>query len=80
MTPGQGREGPRRPRAKRRSDLARRLTSERERRELTQQQAADLVGVDLATFARWERGRTEPRGRLIVAAVERFLAGEGSGR
>jgi transcriptional regulator with XRE-family HTH domain len=35
----------------------------RERRHLTQQQLADVLGVDRKTVDNWENGRTSPRNR-----------------
>jgi transcriptional regulator with XRE-family HTH domain len=72
--PGQGRDGPRPTRSRRRSDVGRRLTAERLRRGLTLAQAAEVIGVDPATLARWERGETRPVGKLALAAITRFLA------
>ncbi len=39
---------------------------------LTQREAADRIGVDQGTLARWERGEKEPWGKF-VSLVERFL-------
>jgi transcriptional regulator with XRE-family HTH domain len=36
----------------------------RERRHQTQQQAADIVGVDRKTWDNWEHNRTRPRNRM----------------
>src|SRR5262249_45421856 len=36
----------------------------RERRHITQQQLADIVGVDRKTVDNWENDRTYPRNRL----------------
>ena len=50
---------------------------------LTQQQLADLVGVDLRTERRWENGTT-PSGRSLVSLsaalgcrIEELLGGDG---
>jgi DNA-binding transcriptional regulator YiaG len=36
--------------------------SEREKRNLSLRDTAPVVGVDAATFSRWERGLSAPRG------------------
>lgn len=57
--------------------LGEQLTAERKRRKLSQRAAAEnVLHVGLRTLIRWERGEAKPRGRLVVEAVERFLAGE----
>lgn len=80
VSPGQGRTGPRttaKEAAKRPGVDARRLTAERLRRGLTQEQAAELVGVNLSTWQRWETASAPVRrGKLAQAAVARFLAGQ----
>lgn len=40
------------------------LKAARERRHQTQQQAADLMGVDRKTWDNWEHDRTWPRNRM----------------
>ncbi len=75
VTPGQGRDGPRKTRATRTSRVGARITHERLRRGWTQQRMAKHFGVALLTAQRWERGETEPRDKYR-AGVDRFLAGE----
>lgn len=45
-------------------DLGQRIRAARERRMMTQQELADLVGVDKRTVGNWERGRVRPRNRM----------------
>jgi len=73
VTPGQGRAGPRKPRARRSTVRGRKLTAVRSRLGLTQEQLAAKLGANLATVQRWETGESEPRG-LYRVAVDRFLA------
>jgi transcriptional regulator with XRE-family HTH domain len=40
---------------------------------ITQGEAAQRIGVDQGTLARWERGEREPKGEFLVQA-KRFLA------
>lgn len=42
---------------------------------LSQAEAANCLGVDPGTLARWERGEREPRGACL-GRVERFLCDE----
>src|ERR1044072_6080078 len=50
-------------------EFARRLRSARESADLTQAQVAQQIGVDWATYQRWEVGRTSPRpGKLDALA------------
>lgn len=70
---GDGRSAPRETREERTRKLPRELTAERERRGMTQREAAAEVGVSVRTFVAWETGETLPRGVGVVAAVERFL-------
>ncbi len=51
---------------------AAKLTHGRTALGLTQKQAAQQIGVDASTLARWERGEREPTG-LFLAKVTRFL-------
>ena len=44
--------------------LGRAIKDARERRHLTQQQLADIVGVDRKTVDNWEHERTSPRNRM----------------
>lgn len=44
-----------------RKEFARRLRSAREAADLTQVQVAEKVGVDWATYQRWESAKTTPR-------------------
>lgn len=50
----------------------------RERRHLTQQQLADILGVDRKTVDNWEHGRTSPRNRMgaLVAWAPELGGGE----
>jgi DNA-binding transcriptional regulator YiaG len=52
--------------------IASMLSRWRKRRQLSQQAAADLVGVPLATWQNWEQGRNKPRGLALVALRERL--------
>lgn len=42
------------------------FVSERERMGLTQQEAAERLGVDPLTFRHWETGRNTPRASMLV--------------
>lgn len=42
----------------------------RVRAGLTQQDAAERIGVTTNTVGRWERGQTAPHGRLLTKALE----------
>jgi transcriptional regulator with XRE-family HTH domain len=53
------------------SDASRLLRSERFRREMTQQQFAELFGVTGATISNWERGRIS---RIACKFAEMMLA------
>jgi transcriptional regulator with XRE-family HTH domain len=44
--------------------LGEQVRAARERRHLTQQQLADLLGVDRKTVDNWENHRTSPRNRM----------------
>ena len=44
--------------------LGEQIRAARERRHLTQQQLADLIGVDRKTVDNWENRRTSPRNRM----------------
>jgi transcriptional regulator with XRE-family HTH domain len=46
--------------------LGRAIRGARERRHLTQQQLADIVGVDRKTVDNWENERTTPRNRMAA--------------
>jgi transcriptional regulator with XRE-family HTH domain len=59
---------------RKRSTIGAKIRAERLRRDLTQERAAALLGVDRVTLARWETEARAPRG-LYAKAVERFLAG-----
>lgn len=51
----------------------------RERRHMTQQQLADVLGVDRKTVDNWENGRTSPRNRMgALKAWAPELGGEES--
>ncbi|HPT24811.1 MAG TPA: helix-turn-helix transcriptional regulator, partial [Bryobacteraceae bacterium] len=56
------------------TDLAGRLVRHRTSLGLTQKQAAQQIGVDPSTLARWERGEREPVSGF-AASVARFLDG-----
>ncbi|MDO5605340.1 MAG: helix-turn-helix transcriptional regulator [Paracoccus sp. (in: a-proteobacteria)] len=47
-------------------NLAIKLAARREARGLTQECAADLLGVDVTTISRWEAGRNRPKGRNVI--------------
>lgn len=56
------------------------IKAARERRHLTQQQLADIVGVDRKTVDNWEHGRTSPRNRMgALVAWAPELGGEENG-
>lgn len=57
---------------RKRGALARRLIRTRERRGMTQEQAAEEIGVHAITLARWETDAQEPRG-LAQRALEAWL-------
>ena len=38
----------------------------------TQRRAALEVGVEANTWARWERGESQPRGRLVLQALRAY--------
>jgi len=83
MTPGQGRDGPRKPRAKRSTAFGRKLTAERRRRGWTQEQLAEKLGVDLKSVQRWESGAAAPKALadleaavVVRRALDAFLAGK----
>jgi transcriptional regulator with XRE-family HTH domain len=42
---------------------------------LSQKEAAERLGVDPGTLAKWERGEREPAGAFL-ARVKQFLGGE----
>lgn len=44
--------------------LGAQIRAARERRHMTQQQLADLIGVDRKTVDNWENRRTSPRNRM----------------
>lgn len=56
-----------------------RLVQHRVALGLSQKVAAQRMGVDPCTLARWERGEREPTG-AFAARASRFLAGGGVGR
>lgn len=58
-------------------DLPQVLRAVRLLRRMTQEEAADAMGVSLRAYTRWERGRMEPRG-LNLRAVRRWLYGQGA--
>lgn len=39
---------------------------------LTQKEAAQAVGVNISTIGSWERGRTSPKGVLLLALCDRY--------
>jgi transcriptional regulator with XRE-family HTH domain len=45
----------------------------RTRLRMTQKQAADAVGVSLATWSRWERGETTPAGDRLGAVLDNMV-------
>ncbi len=51
-------------------DYARRIKDSRDRRELTQEQYANLVGVSFATVNRWENGQSRPNNLAWQRIVE----------
>lgn len=53
-------------------ELPQRIKEWRERKGLTQEQAATRIGVTLGTFCRWEKGKRSPTG-LAKAAMAREL-------
>ncbi len=61
-------------------DISGMLTVARARLGLTQQAAADLLGISVATLRNWEQRRTEPEGpgrvliRLLYAHPEEIRA------
>lgn len=52
--------------------LGQQITAERIRRELTQPEAADLLGVSLRAYQDWEAGRRLPRARNLKRLREHF--------
>jgi transcriptional regulator with XRE-family HTH domain len=50
--------------------FGKRLFAARKRRHWTQQQAAHHIGVDPATYARWERGDSTPTQAAQRGAAE----------
>jgi transcriptional regulator with XRE-family HTH domain len=50
--------------------LSLRITAERKRLELTQRQAASILGVGLKTYQRFEFGTTHPRLSTFFALIE----------
>lgn len=59
------------------ASLGEQIRDARERRHMTQQQLADLVGVDRKTVDNWEHRRTSPRNRMgALKAWAPELAGE----
>jgi transcriptional regulator with XRE-family HTH domain len=57
--------------------IGERLVRQRTTLGLTQKDAAERVGVDPSTLAKWERGERQLAGTFLVS-VERFLDGEQS--
>jgi len=57
--------------------MAERLVRHRTTLGLTQTVAAQEIGVDQGTLARWERGKREPTGRFL-RVVHDFLKGQDS--
>lgn len=53
------------------------LRGARERRRMTQQQLADVIGVDRKTVDNWENGRTSPRNRMGALKAWAPELGEG---
>lgn len=64
----------RRPRVLIPTDFARRLTAERERKNLSMGALAEKVGVDLTTIWRIETGHTRKPSPLLVRAIAAALA------
>lgn len=57
--------------------LGEQIRGARERRHLTQQQLADVLGVDRKTVDNWENHRTSPRNRMgALVAWAPELGGE----
>jgi transcriptional regulator with XRE-family HTH domain len=57
---------------KRPPGLPRQLHAKRESLGVTQQEAADMVGISVRTWNRYESGRTKPS-RLALRELEKFL-------
>jgi transcriptional regulator with XRE-family HTH domain len=55
--------------------LGERLVRHRTTLGMSQKEAAQEIGVDQGTLARWERGEREPAG-VMLDRVTRFLAGD----
>ncbi len=66
--------GPQRNRQRRARGMAKRLIDTRKTREQSQQAAADEIGVDRATWALWELGRS-PKRRIYKLVLAKWLAG-----
>ena len=56
--------------------FANKLRAQRQRRGLTLDSAAELLGVGRSTYARWEAGHAAPRNRHVIDAVLGFLGGK----
>lgn len=52
-----------------------RLLARRNQLGLSQEAAAEQLGVSFQTFNSWERGRHAPRIQAVLRAVEQWLAG-----
>lgn len=46
------------------------LAAARVNAEMTQQQAADAIGVNKATIIKWEKGETSPNAALLYRLLE----------
>ncbi len=52
------------------ADLQISLAAARVNAEMTQQQAAEAIGVDKATIVSWEKGRTAPNSILLTKLLD----------
>jgi len=48
------------------------LKTERQKKGMTQSELARMLGVDIRTVGRWERGETEPIGSNLLKLQELF--------
>ena len=54
--------------------LSKALTAKRERKNHSQETAAQIIGVSTMTLSRWERTVNYPAGRNVIRAVLEYLA------
>ena len=57
---------------KQKEKICRRLTEIRVANKLTRQQYADKIGVNIFTYASYEKGRTEPPNAVLVRIADAF--------